>query len=218
MPLQNRVTPYGEIVATPARGMLMGNRGGCMHDEQQRLGTARWRNQHWIACLLEFKGRSRGVMTPRRYTELFFLDEATAFAAGHRPCAECRRPDFLRFKAAWLRGNPDAGVDERAGIVPIDAVLHAERVTRTRDKVTYRASIDVLPDGAFVELDDKPGEAYLLWRGRLRRWSFEGYTTARPKPAGVTVRVLTPRSSVNAIAAGYEPAVHASVPAMAPGR
>jgi hypothetical protein len=208
MPKQNRVDPFGEIVASPERGTLMGNRGGCMHDERQRLGVARWRNEHWIACLLAFKGRHRTVMTPNRYTELFFLDEATAFAAGHRPCAECRRPDFLRFKEAWLRGNPESGVDLRSGIGPIDRVLHAERATRWRRKVTYGAPINALPDGVFVTLDIRPYQPLLIWRGRLLHWAFEGYTGAMQRPTGLTVTVLTPRSSVNAIAAGYEPSVH----------
>ncbi len=105
-PLQNRVTPFGEIIATPERGMWMGNRGGCFHDAEQRLTASRWVNTHWITCRLEFKGWHREVMQPRRYTELFFLDEATAFAAGHRPCFECRRHDAKAFQSAWVAANP----------------------------------------------------------------------------------------------------------------
>ena len=122
MPLQNRVTPAGEIIADPARGTLMGNRG-ILHDAQQRLGAARWRHRHWIYCRLAFKGRWREVMAPSRYTELFFLDEATALAAGHRPCCECQREDFRRFQAAWQQAFGHA-----ASAGAIDRALHEARV------------------------------------------------------------------------------------------
>ena len=114
MTLQNRVTPFGEIIATPERGAYMGNRGGRIHhNDRQELQTRRWASRQWITCLLEFKGRHRMVMQPNRYTELFFLDEVTAFAAGHRPCAECRRDDFSRFMTAWAIGNPEYVPDGR---------------------------------------------------------------------------------------------------------
>lgn len=220
VPRQNRVTPWGEIVAVAARGTLMGNRGGCFHDDQGRLGVARWRNEHWIACLLEFRGRRRTVMTPGRYTELFFLDEATALAAGHRPCAECRHADLLRFKRAWLEGNAALGLPENPPIGAIDRVLHAERTNRRREKLTQRRTIDGLPDGAFVAQPDEPEAAYLIWRGALHRWTPDGYAERRPAAVGATVDLLTPPSTVNAIAAGYEPAVHASAAtrATAPSR
>ncbi|MGI8551413.1 MAG: hypothetical protein ACR2PL_11605 [Dehalococcoidia bacterium] len=210
MPRQNRVTPRGEIIATPARGDFMGKRGGCLHDASGKLGAARWRGNRWITCLLEFKGRRRTIMTPGRYTELFFLDEATALAAGHRPCRECRRPAFEDFKLAWLKGNPEHGLTPDASIDAIDAILQRERVSRDREQVTHRASIDSLPEGVFVVLDHSPAETFLLWDNRLQRWSPEGYKDAVEKPHGFSVQALTPRSTVRAIATGYRPAVHAT--------
>ena len=118
MPLQNRVTPEGEIIATPHRGLMMGNRGGCFHLPDRTLGSRRWATRQWIACVLEFKGRHRqAMMQPNRYTELFFLDEATALAAGHRPCFECRRRDAERFAALWAetRGWPAPAARPRDG-------------------------------------------------------------------------------------------------------
>jgi hypothetical protein len=154
MPLQNRVTPTGEIIADPARGTLMGNRG-ILHDADRRLGSARWRHPHWICCRLRFKGRRREVMAPRRYTELFFLDEATALAAGHRPCAECRREDFRRFQAAWR----DA-VGAEIAAAAIDRALHAARIDpQTRRQTRFEAALADLPDGAFVLLADDHGES-----------------------------------------------------------
>lgn len=190
MPLQNRVTPFGEIVAAPERGTLMGNRGGRLHDAEKRLGRRRWASRAWIACVLSFKGRHREVMQPNRYTELFFLDEATAFAAGHRPCFECRRADALRFRDAF-------GV---ARAHEIDRVLHAERLGPKPD-------VDVagLPDGAMVARD---GAAWLVWRRALRRWSFAGYGEARPL-AGRAL-LLTPPGAVAAFRRGYHPAAHES--------
>lgn len=208
MPRQNRVTPRGELVAVAARGMFMGNRGGCLHDDQGRLGVARWRNEHWITCLLAFRGRRRTVMTPGRYTELFFLDEATALAAGHRPCAECRHADLLRFKRAWLRGNAARGLPENPPIGAIDRVLHGERLNRRREKQTVQRPLDGLPDGAFVSLPDAPAESFLVWQGFLHRWTPAGYAERRPPPLGATVDLLTPPSTMNAIAAGYLPMVH----------
>lgn len=210
-PLQNRVTPFGEIVATPARGTLMGNRGGCLHDEHQCLGVARWRSRRWIACLLEFKGRKRTVMSPRRYTEIFFLDEATALSAGHRPCAECRRVAFNRFKAAWLEGNADLAVDPRGSVDVIDRHLQRERVGRRREKVTFFEAARSLPDGVFVTRPEAADDAMLVWDGNLYRWSLEGYSGPCMPVADQTVAVLTPRSIVRAIAAGYEPGLHHSL-------
>jgi hypothetical protein len=212
MSRQNRVTPWGEIISTPARGTFMGNRGGCMHDAGGELRVARWRSAQWIVCLLEFKGRRRTVMTPGRYTELFFLDEATALAAGHRPCAECQRQAFNRFRSAWLRGNPDLASGPILRAPALDRQLHAERVTRTRTKVTARMAIDDLPNGTFISMPPAAaaGEAWMVWHGRLLLWSPAGYTTRRVLPAGMTVEVLTPRSTVSTIAAGYAPRVHPS--------
>ena len=212
-PLQNRVTPFGEIIAVPERGTLMGNRGGCLHTAERRLTGRRWVSRRWIACLLEFRGRRRAVMSPRRYTELFFLDEATALAAGHRPCRECRRADFERFKAAWLRGNPGWGFSADVSIDAIDRALHAERVGPGGGKATFRAplaGVAGLPEGTFIAPIDETNTSYLLARGALWRWTPDGYSGARPPGAGEAA-VLTPRSAVNAVAAGYVPAWHASV-------
>src|SRR5262245_10377094 len=125
MPLQNRVTPTGEIIADPARGTLMGNRGGPLHRPDQTLGARRWVSKAWICCRLEFKGRRRQVMSPGKYTELFFLDEATALAAGHRPCFECRRAEAEQFARLWAKVH---GAHDRARAGDMDRVLHAERV------------------------------------------------------------------------------------------
>lgn len=200
MPLQNRVTPYGEIVALHGRGLMMGNRG-ILHDERRRI-VRLWQVRRWIACVLEFRGRHRDVMQPHRYTELFFLDEAAAFAAGHRPCAECRRADYDRFRTIWnaLHGGND-------GADAIDSRLHVARLDGRR-KRTYRADIADLPDGSYVALD---GSAWLLWCGVLHRWSDTGYVEHRPRPRKLDVDVLTPQPAVAVLAAGYRPAAHPSI-------
>ncbi len=208
-PLQNRVTPFGEIIATPARGTLMGNRGGCLHDGEQRLGRRRWVSRRWIACLLEYKGWHREVMTPGRYTELFFLDEATAFAAGHRPCALCRRGDFERFVAAWLEGNPGSGLNRTGGIDPIDRVIHEERVHLDRGTGLV-ATLPGLPAGVFVVAAAEPSRP-LLWVGAtLLPWAAEGYGAPLAAHTGGPVAVLTPPSIVRAFTAGYRPGTHPS--------
>ena len=198
MPLQNTVTPGGEIIADPARGTLMGNRG-ILHDAQQRLGRVRWRHPNWICCLLAFKGRRREVMTPHRYTELFFLDEATALAAGHRPCCECRREDFRRFQAAWRRA---LGPDASAGA--IDRALHRARVEpRTRRQIRFEAALDDLPDGTFVLLPDAPSP--LLVQGEwLHPWHPGGYRPPRERGSG-RATVLTPVPVIAVLRAGYQP-------------
>jgi hypothetical protein len=198
MPLQNRVTPAGEIIADPARGTLMGNRG-ILHDARRRLGTARWRHPHWISCRLAFRGRRREVMTPHRYTELFFLDEATALAAGHRPCCECRREDFREFQASWRRA---LGEDASAGA--IDRALHRARVEpRTRRQIRFEAPLDDLPDGAFVLLPD--ASSPLLVQGdRLHPWHPGGYGPSRERGSG-RASVLTPAPVIAVLRAGYRP-------------
>jgi hypothetical protein len=196
MPLQNRVTPFGDLEALPGRGLLMGNRG-VLHDDAQRI-VRPWQLRRWIACVLAFRGRYRRVMQPRRYTELFFLDEATAFAAGHRPCAECRNGEYRRFRALWsARYGAPAGADA------IDAVLHGERLDGRR-KRTYRARCAELPDGTIVAFD---ATAWLVWRGELHAWSDRGYTERRRLPRG-DVAVLTPPSIVALLRAGYPVWVH----------
>lgn len=206
MPLQNRVTPFGEIVAHPARGTFMGNRG-VLHDAHKRLGAARWRMPHWVTCVLDFKDRRRAVMTPRRYTELFFLDEAVAFAAGHRPCAECRRADYNRFRAAFAAAHGMAG---RVYAKEMDAVLHPARVVRgTRAQVRHRRVAAGLPDGTFVALDEAPGAAFLVLGALLFPYEFDRYGPAQPRPAGA-VTVLTPAPTVAALGAGYRLQIHPS--------
>ncbi len=207
MPRQNRVNPFGELIVTDARGAFMGNRGGALHNDQGELTDRRWTSSRWIICLLEFKERRRPLMAPGCYTELFFLDEATALAAGHRPCAECRREDFKCFKKAWLKGNPEYGFADNVKIGEIDKVLQQERVTRTREKVTFPVELGSLPEGTFVSLPSDPESAYLVWRGELRSWSPGGYGQVVQRPGEFLVDVLTPASTVNAIRAGYVPQV-----------
>jgi hypothetical protein len=190
MPLQNRVNPFGEICVSPHRGHLMGNRGH-LHDAQQRL-VRPFQLQRWLICVLDFKGRHRPLMRPGHYTELFFWDEATALAAGHRPCAECQRPRFVAFKRCWQTGN---GLPETK-TPDMDARLHAERTAPAHTHARLRD----LPDGTFVEWQ---GQACLLQSSALRVWSFAGYGAAEEVPAGAEARVLTPMSIVRAIAAGY---------------
>jgi hypothetical protein len=202
MPLQNRVTPAGEIVADPARGLLMGNRG-CLHRADRTLGPARWRSKLWICCLLDYRGRKRDPMPPGRWTALFFLDEATALAAGHRPCAECRRQDYLAYAGAWQRA---AGLVRPPRAGEMDAVLHAERVNpRTRRQRTRVRVAGELPDGVIVRCQ---GVCGLLAGERFLRWSFTGYGDPAALAPGTAVELLTPPSSVAAIAAGYHPMVH----------
>ena len=203
MALQNRVTPFGDIVAVPARGRLMGNRGIIHDPTSKRLLTRRWQHQAWICCVLSYKDCQHPIMGPGAYTELFFLDEATALAAGHRPCAYCRRASFNSFKSNWIKGN---GLDPEV-FVPvrnIDRQLHHERVNRRREKVTYDASIDQLPNGAMIV---QRNSAMLLWEDKMFPWTPDGFAPPLPKPTGIMSIVLTPRSTVAAIRAGYAPVV-----------
>jgi hypothetical protein len=209
-PLQNRVTPFGELIATPARSTLMGNRGR-LHDHDRRIVRRVARSYRaWVTCLLEFRGRRRVVMAPDRYTELFFLDEPTALAAGHRPCGECRRADYRRFKALWLVANRDRGLGPTAPVGAIDRELHRDRLDADGRARTYGARLSSLPDGVFVVMPDS-AEPLLYWQGRLAPWSPGGYGVNRPAPHNQRVTVLTPRSTTLTIAAGYVPAVHPSV-------
>ncbi len=174
MPRQNRVTPFGRIVAVPLWGTMMGNRG-VLHEAEGRIRRP-WQVQRWILCVLQFKGRHRTVMAPNRYTELFFLDEATGLAAGHRPCFECRRARFLAFRDAWESGNRRIVEREPIRASEIDERLHVERIGPDRSKRTYLANLDDLPDGVFVMLDGREGNAYLIWGGELLAWSPGGCT------------------------------------------
>lgn len=197
MALQNRVTPYGELVALPGRGTMMGNRG-ILHDDDRRIVRA-WQVKRWITCVLEFRGRHRAVMTPHRYTELFFLDEATAFAAGHRPCRECRYADYRRFQSLWIACH-----GEPANADVMDVKVHADRLDGKKRR-TYAADIATLPDGAYVAYEDR---AWLLWDGRLHAWTVSGYIERRPRPVRGETAVLTPRSIVEVLRAGLRPQVH----------
>jgi hypothetical protein len=200
--LQNRVDPFGNLIKTAARGSLMGNRG-VIHNEKQEI-IRPFKLHAWITCRLAFKGRKRKVMAPARWTELFFLDEATAFAAGHRPCAECRRDNFNTFKSLWIKANPSYGFNEKTSIKKIDEVLHQERTDRNNMKITFEEDAHAIPEAVFVLLQ---GNAYLLSGRHLCLWSPFGYEKKTPIPSNGTLTVLTPKSIVNTIRAGYLPQV-----------
>lgn len=193
MPRQNRVLPTGQIVADPARGLFTGNRG-VLHDAVGRI-RRRWTTHAWICCRLEWKGVRRQVMTPGRWTELFFLDEAVALAAGHRPCAYCRRADYNRFRDAWT-----AATGDQPKAPGMDAVLHPARLAEPAEGLT-----STLPDGAFIAVAD---QIALKWKGRFLRYTPAGYAGKLNLPA--TARILTPAPMLNILAAGYVPQVHPS--------
>lgn len=199
VPLQNRVTPFGDIIATAARGLVFGNRG-VLHDADGRL-VREWQVRRWIACRLQFKGRRRQLLRPGRFTELFFLDEATALAAGHRPCAECRREDFLRFRRAWM----DTHHGGQPKVDDIDRTLHAERIDARGRKRLHEALLSDLPDGTMV---GEVGEAWIVLGGDLLAWSPVGYGERRAMPGSATAQALTPPSMIDVIRAGYEPGIH----------
>ena len=204
MPLQNRVRPDGAIVAVAARGLFMGNRGGRLHGEDRRLGSRRWAAKAWICCLTEFAGRHRTVMG-EGYTELFFLDEATALAAGHRPCFECRRAHAMRFAQMW---NAARGLSGRAMVADMDALLHTERMHRDGGKRLHPIAIADVPEGAVVS---SGGIVGLWWHGRLWPWHAEGYG-APAYISDATCHSLTPPSVLAVLGAGYRPVLHSSVP------
>ena len=199
MPLQNRVTPLGELIADPARGLVYGNRG-CLHDESGRI-RRRYAGKRWIACRLQFRDWHRAsLMQPGRFTELFFLDEVTAFAAGHRPCALCRREDYDRFVGIWSTLHPG-----QARADAIDAQLHEERLAPgTRAHRVYEAALDELPDGAFVLRRNEP---FLVLGTQLLRWSAAGYVSATPRPERELAPLITPPSLVSVLHASWEPLV-----------
>ncbi|MER0236553.1 hypothetical protein [Fulvimarina sp. MAC8] len=202
MPLQNRVLPTGEIVAHLSKaGIFMGNRG-ILHDEDRTLGKSRWKHTNWIICALEFRGGKRELMSRGGYTELFFLDEAVALAAGHRPCAECRRAAFLAYRDAF------AGCSGSNTKAPdIDKALHAARVNSwSREQITFEAEIGHLPEGAMIHVNSEP---WLLWSGRLLRYTPDGYDAVIERPMGA-VTVLTPKPSVDVLRQGFEPVIHPS--------
>jgi hypothetical protein len=207
VPLQNRVTPFGQVIATPERGLVFGNRG-CLHDEHGTIRRA-YSTKRWIACRLEFRGRRRSpLMAPGRYTELFFLDEATALAAGHRPCAECRRVDYVRLGEIWADLHPG-----QHGADAIDAQLHSERLhgpgrERLDGPRLHRRLHEMgyagLPDGVFVRDDGRP---CLVLGARLLGWSPRGYLPHRRRPARGPAAVITPPSLVAVLESGWTPVV-----------
>jgi hypothetical protein len=199
VPLQNRVTPLGELVADPARGLVYGNRG-CLHDDDGRI-RRNHATRRWIACRLRFKEWHRSpLMQPGKFTELFFLDEATAFAAGHRPCALCRREDYDRFGEIWASLH-----DGEAGADAIDLRLHAERYdSDARARRLHSVRGETLPDGAFVLRDREP---WLVRGAELLRWTAAGYVDRVPRPAGEVAGAITPPSLMAVLRAGWAPAV-----------
>jgi hypothetical protein len=210
VPLQNRVTPLSELIADSGRGLVYGNRG-CLHDEHGRI-RRRYNGKRWIACRLQFRGWQRHpLLQPGRFTELFFLDEVTAFAAGHRPCALCRREDYERFGAIWRELHPG-----QTGADAIDAQLHRERVAPdTRAQLSRKMPLDGLPDGAFVLREGAP---WLVLGSALLGWSAAGYSGRRRRPRGQYALLLTPPSLVEVLRSGWEPLVpllHPTAPASA---
>jgi hypothetical protein len=198
MPLQNRVTPTSELVAEPGRGLVYGNRG-CLHDAHGRI-RRRFNGKRWIACRLEFRGWHREpLLQPGRFTELFFLDEATAFAAGHRPCALCRREDYVRFSELWRKLHPG-----QVGADAIDAQLHEERVAPDHGQRRHEAPLDELPDGAFIR---ERGSPWLVLGRELRSWTTAGYAERQARPVGGKALVLTSPSLVEILRAGWQPSV-----------
>lgn len=202
MPLQNRVDPFGELIADSARGTLFGNRGGRFHCDDRTLGQRRCASRQWICCVLDFKERRRAVWGSG-YTELFFLDEVTALAAGHRPCFECRRQDAEAFADCWARAR---GTSVRPRASDMDVLLHAERLDR-RAKRRYCLAVNDLPDGAFVALEE---DAWAVRGDALLRWMPAGYLTKRPRPRSINIDVLTPPAILAVLAAGYRPPWHDS--------
>jgi len=201
VPRQNRVNPFGEIIEVPDRGMFWGNRG-CLHDRDQNL-VRYSRGKTWAICVLEYKGIRRRLMAPGRLTELFFLDDATALAAGHRPCGECRLSEYRDFRNAW-------GVAHRiseARAPGIDASLHADRLLAPGVRRRYVARIESLPDATMIDLDGRP---FLVFGTDLLAWHPGGYGERRPRQVDVEVTVITPQATVATLAAGYEPVLHPS--------
>jgi hypothetical protein len=201
-PLQNRVLPSGEIVAVPERGTLMGNRGS-IHRADRTLGVTRWRTKMWISCELDWRGRRRDVMPPGRWTALFFLDEATALSAGHRPCGYCRRGSHRAFGEAWRSAYR---LTERPRAADMDIALHAQRVERrTRRQVTRAARLGDLPNATMVRHD---GTFALVMDGALLPWSWSGYGPPLQLAPDTSVEQLTPPTIVAILAAGYRPELH----------
>lgn len=200
--LQNRVDPLGRLIETSARGLWMGNRG-VIHNEHQQI-IRNFKHKAWITCTLTFKERKRTVMTPGRWTELFFLDEATAFAAGHRPCFECRKQDAKKFKSCWIMGNPAHNFSMATSINQIDEIIHRERIDDQKKKVVHQHMTEDIPEGTFLLIHDDP---FVFSKGRLLQWTPFGYADSIAVPEHSALTILTPRSIVNAFRAGYVPQI-----------
>ncbi len=207
MSLQNRVNPWGNIIRTSERGTFLGNRGNIHNDKKEIVRN--YLTKRWITCRLKYKNRNREVMTPSLYTELFFFDEASAFAAGHRPCAECRRERFHEFKEIWLKANLNIE-NEKVIIEKVDEIIHSERIENGKKK-TYIAKLKELPGGTFFSFN---GEAYLISLGKIFLWSFSGYKSIELKKFPEKVDVLTPKSFVKIFEEGFIPGIHKSTLAL----
>ena len=198
MPGQNRVTPFGEIVAIEQRGTFMGNRG-CIHRDHTIV--RRWQVRRWITCVLEFKGWVAPKWAQGRWTALFFFDEAVALSAGHRPCALCRRADYEAWRDAWQRA-----FGERPSADQMDLRLHAERLDGKEKRLHVRPWAE-LPRGSFVVIDEGPA---LVLDDRLLPWSQRGYGVGVARPGHGDARVLTPPATLGMLTHGYEPLIHPS--------
>ena len=208
MPLQNRMRPDGEIVSNFSRGTLFGNRGGRIHESETKTlhPTKLWASRQWICCVLEFKDRQRELMGPGSYTELFFLDEVTALATGHRPCFECRRKAAVEFAEAWRKG---VGLEKRPSAPEMDRILHDQRLENRKPK-THLLDWGTLPHGAMVSMDN---DWITKFQNRCLLWSFDGYS----KPNKEIVQALrgpvycrTPPATLTALENGYQPLWHPS--------
>ena len=198
--LQNRIDPFGNIIRTPAKGAWMGNRG-ILHDDKKEIRHL-FRLKAWITCKLEYKGNRREVMSPNTWTELFFLDEATAFSAGHRPCFFCRNQEAKNFKAHWIKGNPGYGFTYNTSVQELDSILHRERIGEDKQKRTHEEEINLLPNGSFISIQGQP---YLVNDTHLHLWTPFGYEQCIDRPAFGKIVLITPPTIVNAFRAGYLP-------------
>jgi hypothetical protein len=203
--LQNRVDPFGQLHAVPSRGSLMGNRG-ILHDDKQRIHR-QWSHKSWVTCTLSYGNVKREVFAPNNYSELFFLDEATSLAAGHRPCSTCQRQRYVEFKRAWVEANMAEQGLIFVAAAQIDSVLHTERSIPGGEKRTFGAFVSELPLGTMFE---HRGDAYLVWTSGILEWSFNGYKRTLPTVPVHPVQVLTPASVVRMYREGFLPRVHAS--------
>jgi|AntRauMinimDraft_4_1070384.scaffolds.fasta_scaffold05695_1 hypothetical protein len=207
MPLQNRVDPWGNLVAISARGQFLGNRG-ILHNDEKAI-VSPWKHKNWVTCSLSFKGIKREVFSPNSYSELFFLDEATALSAGHRPCAHCRRERYNEFKNYWRKlyeKEEHANSTKKSlSAAEIDKQLHRERVSENRTKRTYTTAFENIAEGTFIAHN---GEAYLFWNGLLHKWTHKGYENAISAPIpNEGVEVITPKSIVDLYRLGFKPLV-----------